>query len=218
MRAGHNLKSTGARGLIDEAIETRKVKEPLISFLREAGGNVLDVTPENLDSASDLQYGVKKANDWNADLFISIHFNNAYKIYSGPLGSECYVYSTKDKYNDEVYAKRILDKLSKVGFKNRGVKTSTEFYELRETKMASVIVEVCFVESKEDIAIYKKVGKEEIAKKIAEGILNKTINNSFKTLYKVQLGAFEKIDNAKKLKIELEKKGYNPIIITNKIK
>lgn len=175
LRAGHNFQAIGAVGLIDETTENRKVKDSVIKYLKQLGHDVLDVTPGSMDTNSDLVYGVSKANSWGADLFISIHFNKAYNSYTGAIGTEAWVYSKKDNYNDEVYAQRIVDSIGRLGFKNRGVKTSTELYELKNTKMPSVIVEVCFVEATEDVALYKKMGSDLIGKTISEAISNKKI-------------------------------------------
>lgn len=177
VRGGHNFQAPGASALIDETTEDRKVKDSVIKYLQQLGHTVLDVTPGNMDTDSDLVYGVNKANSWGADLFISIHFNKAYNSYTGAIGTETWVYSTTDNYNDEEYAKRIVDSIGTLGFKNRGVKTSTELYELKSTTMPSVIVEVCFVEATEDIALYKKLGADKIGQVIAEAISNKKISN-----------------------------------------
>lgn len=176
VRGGHNFLSKGASALIDETTEDRKVKDSVIKYLQQLGHTVSDVTPDNVDSDSDLIYGVNKANNWGADLFISIHFNKAYNSYTGAIGTEAWVYSKSDNYNDEVYAQRIVDSIGSLGFKNRGVKTSMELYELKSTKMPAIIVEVCFVEATEDVALYKKLGPDTIGKTIAEAISNKKID------------------------------------------
>jgi hypothetical protein len=178
VRGGHNFLATGCSGLIDETTEDRKVKDSVIKYLNQLGHTVLDVTPGNMDTNSDLVYGVSRANNWGADLFISIHFNKAYNSYNGAIGTETWVYSESDNYNDEEYAKRIVDSIGALGFKNRGVKTSIDLYELKHTTMPSVIVEVCFVEATEDVALYKKLGSDKIGQVIAEAISNKKINNS----------------------------------------
>ncbi|MGG7056657.1 N-acetylmuramoyl-L-alanine amidase [Clostridium tertium] len=177
VRGGHNFQAPGASALIDETTEDRKVKDSVIKYLQQLGHTVLDVTPGNMDTDSDLVYGVNKANSWGADLFISIHFNKAYNSYTGAIGTETWVYSTTDNYNDEEYAKRIVDAIAGLGLKNRGVKTSTGLYELKSTTMPSVIVEVCFVEATEDVALYKKLGPDKIGQVIAEAISNKKISN-----------------------------------------
>ncbi|MDU2683853.1 MAG: N-acetylmuramoyl-L-alanine amidase, partial [Clostridium sp.] len=102
------------------------------------------------------------------------------------IGTETWVYSKSDNYNDEEYAQRIVDSIGALGFKNRGVKTSIDLYELKHTTMPSVIVEVCFVEATEDVALYKRLGPDTIGKVIAEAISNKEINNIIKEEKKVK--------------------------------
>ena len=174
-RGGHTELCTGASALINELTEDRKVKDSVIKYLRQLGHTVLDVTPPvNYTSSSsvDLAYGVNKANNFGADLFISIHFNKCYDSYNGALGSESCVYSENE------YGKRIVNALSSLGFKNRGQKVRTGLYELSHTNMTSVIVETCFVEATEDVALYKKLGPDTIGKTIAEAIANQKIVSS----------------------------------------
>ena len=172
VRGGHCPKATGAKGIIDELTEDRKVKDSVIKYLRMIGYDVLDVTPPDYTSSNvDLYYGVTKANGWGADLFISIHFNKAYDSYNGALGSEVCVYSPFDT------AQRVVNGLASLGFKNRGQKIRTGLYELRNATMKSMIIEVCFVEATSDVALYNKLGHDLIAKTIAECITNKKIEN-----------------------------------------
>lgn len=179
VRGGHNFQAPGSSAIIDETTEDRKVKDSVIKYLRELGNDVLDVTPGNMDSDSDLAYGVNKANAWGAELFISIHFNKAYNSYNGAIGTETWVYSKRDNIRqDEEIALRIVNAIAGLGFKNRGVKERIDLYELRSTKMASIIVEVCFVEATEDVALYKKLGPDTIGKAIAEAISNKKVEVS----------------------------------------
>lgn len=176
VRGGHNFQSKGASALIDETSEDRAVKNSLVKYLKELGHEVLDVTPENMNADSDLVYGVSHANSWGADLFVSIHFNKAFNHYNGALGTESLVYSKSDNITlDDEVASRINSALVGLGFKDRGVKERPELYELRATKMASIIVEVCFVEATEDVALYQKLGHDTIGKTIAEAIANKKL-------------------------------------------
>lgn len=179
IRGGHNFLATGAVGLIDEATESRKVKDSVIKYLKELGHTVLDVTPGNMGVNEDLEYGVNRANNWGADLFVSIHFNKAYNSYNGAIGTETWVYSKTDNIKlDEEIALRIVNSIAGLGFINRGVKERTDLYELRATKMVSVIVEVCFVEATEDVALYRKLGVDKIGQTIAEAISNRKIEVS----------------------------------------
>ena len=171
IRGGHCPKVTGASALINELTEDRKVKDAVIKYLKQLDHEILDVTPPDstFTSSEDLSYGVNKANNWRADLFISIHFNKAYDNYNGALGSEVCVYSTYD------IAQRVVDTLASLGFKNRGQKVRTGLYELKYTNMKSMIVETCFVEATEDVELYKKLGVDVIGKAIAEAISNSNI-------------------------------------------
>ena len=171
IRGGHCPKATGAKGIIDELTEDRKVKDSVIKYLRMLGYDVLDVTPPDYTSSNvDLYYGVNKANGWGADLFISIHFNKAYDSYNGALGSEVCVYSPFDT------AQRVVNGLASLGFKNRGQKIRTGLYELRNAAMKAMIIEVCFVEATDDVALYNKLGYDLIAKTIAESIASNKVN------------------------------------------
>lgn len=177
LKAGHGLTlSRGASAIIDESTENRKVKDSVLKYLRQLGHNVTDVTQDHLDADTELVDGVSRANNGGAELFVSIHFNKAFNHYDGALGTESWVYSRSDNIKlDEEVAGRITMALSNLGFKNRGIKESAELYELRSTKMASVIVEVCFVEATEDVALYQRLGADLIGKHIAYAISNKPI-------------------------------------------
>lgn len=170
VRGGHCPNVPGSRGIIDELKEDRLVKNAVIKYLNQMGLSVLDVTPPDSISSSsaDLSYGVNKANNWGADLFVSIHFNNAYSTYNGALGTEVCVYSEYD------IAGRVVNKMASLGFRNRGQKVRTGLYELKHTSMKSMIVEVCFVEATEDVALYKKVGYDYIGKTISEALVNRS--------------------------------------------
>ena len=173
LRGGHCPKVPGAKGIIDELTEDRKVKDSVIKYLRMLDYDVLDVTPPDNTHilGEDLFYGVSKANNWGANLFISIHFNKAYDSYNGALGSEVCVYNPFDT------AKRVVEKLGCLGFVNRGQKIRRNLYELRNTNMLAMIIEVCFVEATGDVSLYKQLGYDLIGKTIAESIANKKIEN-----------------------------------------
>lgn len=182
VRGGHCPKVPGASKFIDELTEDRRVKDSVIKYLRMLSHEVLDVTPPDstTTSGADLSNGVNRANLWNADLFVSIHFNKAYNIYQGSIGSEVCVYSPFDT------AQRVVNGLASLGFKNRGQKVRTNLYELKNTKMKSMIIEVCFVEATGDVVLYRELGHDKIGKTIAESIADKktennTVNNTNKS-------------------------------------
>lgn len=175
VRGGHNGQATGAVAILNELNEDRKVYKSVISNLIAAGHEVLDVTPGNCSVNEDLRYGVSKANSWGADLFISIHFDKCYTHYDGALGTGTWILGYGG--NAEVIARRIVNSVANgTGLVNRGVKTNSKLYELRNTNMPAVIVEVCFTEATRDAEIYNVKGPALVGKLIAEGICNKNIS------------------------------------------
>ena len=205
IRGGHVPKFTGASKFIDELTEDRRVKDSVIKYLKQLGCDVLDVTPPDNTSTlnGDLSYGVNKANNWGADLFVSIHFNKAYDIYNGCLGSEVCVYSNFD------IAQRVVNELAKLGFKNRGQKVRNNLYELNHTKMKAMIIEVCFVEATEDVALYKKLGHDLIGKTIALAVTNKKISATVETTKNNKPNINNNDNWVKRLQEECNKQGFN---------
>lgn len=181
IRGGHCPRVPGASKFLDELTEDRKVKESVIKYLKQLGHEVFDVTPPDTINSSniDLSFGVNKANIFNVDLFVSIHFNKAYEIYNGDLGSEVCVYTPFDT------AQRVVNGLGSLGFKNRGQSVRKNLYELKRTKMKSMIIEVCFVEAIGDVSLYKRLGHDLIGKTIAECISNKKISTTEKPTQKL---------------------------------
>ena len=206
VRGGHCPRVPGASKFIDELTEDRKVKESVIKYLKQLGHEVLDVTPpDNTNSSSgDLSNGVNRANLFGADLFVSIHFNKAYDVYNGFLGSEVCVYTPFD------IAQRVVNGLAGLGFKNRGQKVRTGLYELKHTNMKAMIIEVCFVESVADVGLYKKLGHDLIGKTIAQAIANKNINNSdVKSTVNNEIKSNNTDNWIKRLREECNKQGFS---------
>lgn len=166
INAGHTIngKGGGAVGHVIESIEARKVVNALKCCLECKGHEVIIANVDTAVSQSAYLAGVvKKANATNADLFVSIHFNAG-----GGKGSECYTWKGKKSPQ----AVGVCEELSKLGFKNRGVKDGSQFYVVAKTTMNAVLVEVCFVDSKTDIKLYQELGVHKIAQAITRGILN----------------------------------------------
>ena len=210
IRGGHCPRIPGAKGIIDELTEDRKVKDSLLKYLRMLGYDVLDVTPPDhiTSSNTDLYYGVNKANNWGADLFISIHFNKAYDSYNGAIGSEVCVYSSFDT------AQRVVNGLSSLGFKNRGQKIRTGLYELRNAVMKAMIIEVCFVEATGDVSLYNKLGYDLIGKTIAQSIANNKVNTPVVKTPVITKPIVNNTDSwIKRLQQECNKQGFSNQIV-----
>ncbi|MDY4969235.1 MAG: N-acetylmuramoyl-L-alanine amidase [Lachnospiraceae bacterium] len=198
VHAGHNpdeKTACGAVGLIKESTEARKVKDQVISMLKEMGHTVYDCTVDNGTSQNDVLHKiVAKCNAHTVDVDVSIHFNSGRNDYEGDGsigGTEVFVYTEKSTQKERAAA--IAEKIGKLGFRLRGdngVKISDTLYVLRKTKAPALLIEVCFVDDVDDAALYKKVGLEAIAKAIVKGItgedyVKKTSSAPVATKYKV---------------------------------
>ena len=213
IRAGHTFSVPGSKGILDETKENRNIKDSIIKYLKIAKIDVVDLTPSDYYKTvgEELAYGVNKANELKVDLFVSCHFNKAYNKYDGAIGSEVLT------YNDNfIEAKRVVDNLGKLGFKNRGIKNNKNLYELKHTIMKAMIIEVCFVEAVKDVQLYKALGYDKIGKNIAEGLIGKEIvleeNKSNISITKPLWQESISGEEVKKLQLELNKqfnKGLN---------
>lgn len=192
IHAGHNPDgkvACGAVGLIKESTEARIIKDKVIQNLKKAGHTVYDCTCNNGTSQNDvLKKIVAKCNAHEVDLDVSIHFNSGANDKKGDgksKGVEVLVYSEKSKsYNT---AKRVCEKLSNIGFKNRGIKVRDDLYFLKHTNASALLIEVAFVDDKDDVEIFKN-NVDKIAKVISEALINNVIEKKI-TLYKVTASA-----------------------------
>ena len=108
--------------------------------------------------------------------------------------------------------------MTKLGFKYRGQKTRTNLYELKNTSMKAMIVEVCFVDSSIDAEIYKRVGHDAVGKAIAEGIVNQTVPapttapSNPTGYYRVVCGSFQNKNEAAQRQAELKAAGFDSFL------
>lgn len=179
VHGGHNRIVPGASHYLDEVTEDRRITAGVISMLRSSGHTAYDCTDDaGKTVGANLANIVAKCNTHSADLDISIH-QNAAKVDPGDgktKGVEVFVYSTSSKAY--AAAGRVCAKLAALGFTNRGVKISTGLYVLKHTKSLAMLIEVGFVDDKDDVNLYNKVGVNAICKAIAEGILNSSVTST----------------------------------------
>lgn len=237
VHAGHNPDgkiACGAAKFIKESTEARKVKDEVICLLRLAGHTVYDCTVNDGTSQADvLTKIVKKCNAHKADLDVSIHFNAGAGDLNGngkTTGTEVLLYSASS--GAKVSAERICSKIAELGFRNRGVKYNPNLYVLRKTISPALLVECCFVDDRDDVALYDPL---RMAKAIAEGITGRTITppvtdgimdpdaddtqaetavGPSRVLYKVQCGAYGKKENAAALADRLKNAGFDCFVTT----
>ena len=179
VHGGHNRIVPGASHYMDEVTEDRRITAGVIALLKANGHTAYNCTDDTGKTVgANLANIVAKCNTHTVDLDISFH-QNAAKVDPGDgktKGVEVFVYSK----NSEAYAaaERVCAKLSALGFTNRGVKISTGLYVLKHTHSPAMLIEVGFVDDKDDADLYNKVGVNAICKAITEGILNSSVTST----------------------------------------
>ncbi|MCA0992331.1 N-acetylmuramoyl-L-alanine amidase [Guptibacillus hwajinpoensis] len=161
--AGHGDHDPGAsNGKLLEKDINLDVSLYLEKKLKSAGANV--VMTRRDDTFLELRERSTIANNLNADAFISVHTNAASEA---AHGIETYWYDKYSSAESKALAESIQKRLIEVTeANNRGVKNQS-FSVIRESKMASVLVEVGFLTNNEE---YKLLLTQEYREELAEGI------------------------------------------------
>ncbi|WP_294147672.1 N-acetylmuramoyl-L-alanine amidase [uncultured Selenomonas sp.] len=104
------------------------------------------------------------ANDWGADIFVSIHCNAANTTAQG-TEVECYGSGTGEQLAQCIQS-QIVDS---IGTTDRGVKYMPQLLVLKYTDMPAVLVEMAFIDNDDDAELL--AGKQdEFARAIARGV------------------------------------------------
>ena len=211
LKTGHCTSADGRPyGGVLEYAYNKAIVEDVQKYLQSVGHTVtLVICPELRfgKSTEEKTYKLNIEKSGNYDLVVELHLNAS--ALHNALGCEVLYKSEKGK----AFAQKIQKQLA-TAFKNRGVQKRDNLYMLTQTKAPAVIVESFFCDSSADCEIAEKT---DVALLIAQGIHGGTIKQSSSGsgfLYRVQLGAFRKEDNAVKLKKELQTKGFQAFVTT----
>jgi N-acetylmuramoyl-L-alanine amidase len=148
--SGHGLHVRGASGIIDEVDEARRVTEQLADELRLRGVEVITYHDDISKSQNEnLDRIITFHNSKLRDLDLSIHFN-AFEQTDVPRGCEVW-YKTQ-----KTLAAKLSKAISQSGFIDRGAKQTSSLAFLNGTTMPACLLEICFVDSTADCAIYNK--------------------------------------------------------------
>ncbi|EIA20020.1 N-acetylmuramoyl-L-alanine amidase [Listeria fleischmannii] len=183
---GHSDKCIGAEGLLSEIKEAEKVMEQLAVFLRKEGVTVRTfVDRKSKTQNTNLKTIVSWHNSSPADLEISTHLNAG-----GGTGVEVWYYTGDLK--GKVYAEKTSEAMSSaLNLPNRGAKATKELRFLNSTKGTAILLEVCFVDRKEDEkAIHKSDMYSKLGISLAEAITGKKIQ-----VKKGIVGAYARVNN-----------------------
>ena len=231
VHAGHNPAgkvACGAVGLINESTEARRVKDEVISQLRQLGHTVYDCTVDNGTGQQDvLKKIVAKCNAHIVDLDVSIHFNSGAGDKAGngrTTGVEVLLYSNASRAYRE--AEKVCKEVAVLGFKNRGLKYRPNLAVLKNTKSPAMLIECCFVDDKDDVQLYnyqdmasaivcgitgQRVQESEETGKVEDGEETPTGNKN--TLYRVQVGAYSVKSNAENMQKKLREAGFDALLV-----
>lgn len=220
--AGHGGRDSGA------AANGIKEKDIVLDLCKRIEKGLQDYENTNvlMSRSSDifltLDERTDKANNWKADVLLSVHINSA--AASSARGFESYIYPNAGAATvafQNVMHQEIISRLGST-ITNRG-KKQQNFHMLRESDMKAILTENLFISNAADAGLLKDGS---FLQKIADGHimglekflgLKKKITEPprppiIEKLYKVQVGAFEDRKNAEALVNDLLKQGYRPVI------
>lgn len=163
-----------------------------------------------------LSEEIRECNAFDPDLALDIH-NNA----GGGDGAE--VYHSYKGGTGKILAQNILDEITAIGQNSRGLKTrknsnGKDYYGfIRSTNAPAAIVECAFLDNTKDVKIIDSA-EEQVAMgvAIAKGVL-KTLGVAYEApaekVYRVQVGAYYKRENAVAMLEKLKTAGFTDAYI-----
>lgn len=159
-------------------------------ILEKRGINVIYTSPEKTDTS--LATRVKRANDQNADIFVSVHANAFGSGWNDANGFETFVKSFEEKNTMKLAEYIQKECVKSTGLNDRGIKKSDDLYVLNATKMPSVLVECGFMTNKKEAQLLKSMlYRYTCSKAIAKGILK---------YFNIELGdGYLTVEEAKKI-------------------
>lgn len=209
----HSINCQGAADIINEVTEARKVVDRICKICKQLNVECYKYHDTSSSSSQNLANIINWHNGFKDGIDVSIHFN-AYKRTSNPMGTEVYYYSQQ-----QLASHMSLALANNTGLKNRGAKSGTGLYFLRNTNKPSLLIEVCFVDSDADVNIYRNKF-ETICRTIVYVLTGKMLTTTTATgnIYRVyaekkQIGAYGKVDNIVNVTKEQLNKGTKEVII-----
>ena len=158
---------SGASKYLDESDCTRQIAPLVVKYLQQLGNTAIKLQIDNSDS-KDYVKRTNQANAMGGDMFVEIHLNSG-----GGTGCEVLTTNGSKASSQAVKMSQCISKT--LGITNRGHKTTNGLYVLNHTKMPSMLIECCFVDSQKD---YKAYDPEKIAKAIVEGLTGQVVKST----------------------------------------
>lgn len=150
---------------ITEADIVHDIGTMVTDYLDKAGCEVQLLQSDNLNYDGVGECVVQAANDWPADVFVSLHCN----AFNGQAqGTETCVYSVageSGKLGQCIQTQLV----NSIGTVDRGLKERTGLAVLKATTMPAALVEIAFIDNADDAGILMNC-KDAIARAIARGV------------------------------------------------
>jgi N-acetylmuramoyl-L-alanine amidase len=169
---GHGGADSGAVG--PSGVQEKNITLPVAKMVAEYLAPIAEVMLTRTDDSipggnpdTELSFRAKMANDWGADLFVSIHCNAA----ADPAANGTETYHMPGSQKGATLAGAIQSRLvSALGLRDRGVKQAN-YAVLRRTSMPAVLVEIAFISNPTEEALLKSSDfQRKAARAIAQGI------------------------------------------------
>ncbi|WP_369436009.1 N-acetylmuramoyl-L-alanine amidase [Lysinibacillus fusiformis] len=149
---GHWREGSGAKDLIDEVVEARRVVARVVEILKIQGVSVTQVQDdESTSQLKNLSFLVRQHNKTRRKVDVSVHFNAIGGRIQQGIGTEVLFY---DAVTLATAMSKAISHAS--GLKNRGAKQRKELTFLNATTMPAIMIELCFVNSVADVNCYKQ--------------------------------------------------------------
>ena len=153
--------------------------------------------------AAAMQHRVAEANAWGADLYYVAHTNAGGGRYSMTMCWSDAVSQTKAA---------VIGKYRK-GMPHK-VKARTDLYEIRATQMTCLYDELFFHDNAEDCAWFHGGGMAQMAEETVQALCELLeVEYMPPTLYRVQVGAYAKKENALAMLARLKQAGFDAIVV-----
>lgn len=158
------------KGVLEKEVNLEIAKR-LAKKLEDMGFEILMIREDN-DTFITKQERAEKANQANADVYISIHQNTYEEGDNEVSGTETYY--CEDTEGSKEFAQLVhTGVVTSTGSRDRNLRETDGLYVVREAKMPSCLVEVSYLTNKKEReAIVTEEYQEKVAAGMAEGIYN----------------------------------------------
>lgn len=166
--AGHGGKDPGAvNGANFEKVAALAIAKKVKDRLKSAGYSVK--MTRSKDKYLTLAERCEISNEYDADIFVSIHLNAATN--ENAKGIETWRYTSVGNTTKKLASNVQTELIASLGWKDRGVKTSSNLYVLKHTRASAVLIECGFISNNEECKkLFKESYQNKVAKAIVKGI------------------------------------------------